>query len=1170
MKVNLRQRLTRCSILALCSVLVVIGLLPDLRPRVGRAAPNETQLSPRSQVAPKSPTQDARVADLLRSISDFDLAIGEHLGGRGVSSGSPLLGLEQLARAREVLYRELISLDPEAAVAHAMAEETYRRLPLAVKPHFERRFSANGDFWVREAIRIDRLTNLRSDGGIEREIVLGAERYRAFVYGRRENMPTKMNIPLSGVIFGDIAAVDESPAREISPSEYPAKNVDQRRLAPNGIVAEVGGELEYFADRFNLENYLREQHAWEAAIGPVSPHANARPKSVTSAWTEGVKRVLIMRVDFPDHPGEPVDPFKGTFTEAFALSVFNNQISPFYVNNSFGKTSLQPTVTSVVRMPQNQSFYFNNFGALNTDARNAARAAGFEPNNFELDTVVMSYNDGFTYAGLGSVGGKGAAINGFFDMEVFAHEFGHNYGLLHANRWRTTDGSVIGAGMNQEYGNGFDMMGVAEGAKSHFNAQYKRRLGWLTNVNVQTVTTDGTYRIYAEDASTPGGLRALRIPKDSTRNYWIEFRQLHTDFPAAMNGAFIMWDYQSRAFWETQLLDLNPATQFIDDAPLPIGQSFLDTANHIRFTVLGKGNTVPESLDVKVELFVGCSYSLVQTSQNFAAAGGGGSIAVTTQPGCRVPAVSNNDWLVTTPVDAGGVNYVVAPNFGTQPRTGTITVGGQTFTVQQGAVTTACVTPPSGLVAWWRAEGNARDQTGQNNGTLFNNMSFTGGRVGGGFLGNYQDDKGVVEVPDSASLALYQSMTFEGWIRVDATGGAVIDRRTSGFPPTISYSVAVADNGTLEFQIYQGAVVTKVASDPLPLGQLVHFAATLNDATSQFSMYINGALVRQTVSMQRPNVISNAQLWVGNINGVTDELSVYNRALSAAEIQTIYQAGIAGTGAAGKCVANSGTTPFDFDGDHRSDISVFRRSNGVWYLNQSTSGFTGVSFGLSGDLLAPADFDGDGKTDLGVFRNGTWYLLGSSSGFSAVSFGAAGDLPVPADYDGDGRADVAVFRPAQGTWYLLQSTAGFAGIAFGQAGDRPVPADYDGDGKTDIAVFREGIWYLLRSTQGFTGIQFGAVGDRPVVGDYDGDGKADEAVYRNGVWYLLGSQAGFSGFQFGLATDTPTPGDYDGDGRTDAAVFRDGVWYLLQSTGGFAASQFGAATDRPVPAAFVP
>ena len=107
---------------------------------------------------------------------------------------------------------------------------------------------------------------------------------------------------------------------------------------------------------------------------------------------------------------------------------------------------------------------------------------------------------------------------------------------------------------------------------------------------------------------------------------------------------------------------------------------------------------------------------------------------------------------------------------------------------------------------------------------------------------------------------------------------------------------------------------------------------------------------------------------------------------------------------------------FDFDGDGRSDISVYR--NGTWYLQQSTDGFAVAQFGLATDKIAPADFDGDGKTDLAVFRDGTWYVLPSSNGaFFAVQFGLAGDRPVPADFDGDGRAELAVFRG--GIWYTL-------------------------------------------------------------------------------------------------------------------------------------------------------
>ena len=287
------------------------------------------------------------------------------------------------------------------------------------------------------------------------------------------------------------------------------------------------------------------------------------------------------------------------------------------------------------------------------------------------------------------------------------------------------------------------------------------------------------------------------------------------------------------------------------------------------------------------------------------------------------------------------------------------------------------------------------------------------------------------------------------------------------------------------------------------------------------------------------------------------------------------------------CVDNAPNSVADFDGDGKTDLSVFRPSEGNWYLNRSTDGFTVLNWGISTDTLVPGDYDNDGKTDVAVFRPSNtpgvtdFYILNSNGmTFSGAEWGVVGDIPVGGDFDGDGKSDIAVFRPSNGTWYILNSSNGSNTIEpFGLNGDIPVSMNTDTDSKTNLAVYRpsDGKWYVARNTgtpaTSFDAFPFGNAGDKLVPADYDNDNKTDIAVYRpsTGQWVIRKSSDGTTTFStFGISTDVPVPGDYDGDGQDDIAVYRGGTWYINRSTSGMLTQAFGVAADTAIPKAYIP
>ncbi|HEU0039134.1 MAG TPA: hypothetical protein VFR76_07665, partial [Verrucomicrobiae bacterium] len=396
----------------------------------------------------------------------------------GAASANTVRG-EALAWKRREAMLELIETDPAKAIAMAVPYRWRLALPPDITRHFEQWVDGRGALDVFVATDFE-----QGKTSTHREAQISGKSYQVFSYGRRQAESSQTNIPLHGpALDGKMALLadsirilepDEAAALEKERGAQPAEQIcgvsgqpAQSRNQP--VAADIGGEIKHFCGVDHA--WLVNQRMVLAESGGSGSNTRAAT-TVNDAWTHGPKNLLYLRVNFPDDLTEPI-------SEAQAYDVMDD-VNAFYTEGSYNLTSLMPTVTPLMTLPQTKAWYSTvGPGALINDAREAARHAGFETANYNLDIVAFTAVPNYNFGGLAAVHGKSVWLQST-GVGVTCHELGHNYGLWHANLWNAiTNSSSIGPGTNWEYGNIFDTMGPAAGGNAQFNAMHKNILDWL-------------------------------------------------------------------------------------------------------------------------------------------------------------------------------------------------------------------------------------------------------------------------------------------------------------------------------------------------------------------------------------------------------------------------------------------------------------------------------------------------------------------------------------------------------------------------------------------------------------------------------------------------------------------------------------------------------------------
>jgi hypothetical protein len=353
-------------------------------------------------------------------------------------------------------------------------------------------------------------------------------------------------------------------------------------------------------------------------------------------------------------------------------------------------------------------------------------------------------------------------------------------------------------------------------------------------------------------------------------------------------------------------------------------------------------------------------------------------------------------------------------------------------------LTTATTIPPSPagspVAAYGFAEGAGAataDASGNaNNGTLVGASWTSQGRFGSALV--FDGSGAHVAIPDNASLDLTDELTLEAWVNPSALGGyrVILDKTTTGTPS--NYYLALVGS-QLNFGFFNDGWREHTAATALVPGTWYHVAATYSDAADSVRLYVDGAEVLSEPELN--SLLPNAeQLRIGvgfsneGFSGRIDEVRVYARVLTAAEIQADMNRPVTGTSSTTTRPPTTSTTTTSTTSTTRTTTSTtrppdliaaygFEEASGETVLDASGNGNTGT---ISGATRTTAGRFGralvfDGVTDWVTVNDAP--LLDLTGGMTLEAW------VYPSSAPSLWRTIVAKERPGQTVYFLHASSS---------------------------------------------------------------------------------------------------------------------------------------------------